>query len=349
MAKLLKPTSIFSPNFEAAIDDMKKFSSNTDKGSKSRLYVRDSIQAFLGGVSNLGVTKKVDIQAFTASADIPDPQFAVDTFAKVANWDNRYESAFKLRQFNANQGTFEIMDISNGGLTFDQVVPGQSLSVKRFTGTNIFVKAKTYGDSIGWYWEMIEDRDFSGMFDQLASFTTAAMASKSNNHYRLLTDAAYDTTDGNANIAWQAGDSLRERDRKTLALAIDTIAKAVKALGFGDVATARYDVYASPLVATRLMDAMDSKLGAANGIGGVVPFNVVINPTYNLNRTSAATVLDTDFIVVLSGNKIQRGDKTGLTTHQSSDNLSFSEIISGRMRYGAAVAEIKQTIKGALA
>ena len=346
----LRPASVFSSNFKEASNAMLLNSASTEKGAKARGYIRASVQAFIEGASELGTTRKVDIQAFTGSADIPDPQFAVDTFAKVANWDNAYESAYKERQFNDNQGTFEIVDISNGGLTFGEIKQGGTLTVKRFTGTEIFVKAKTYGEAIGWYWEMFEDRDFSGMFDQLSTFTNEALASKSLNHYRLLTDASYDESLGNTNITWQgvSTDSVLTRDRLTLSKAIDSVASACKNFGFGDVGRARYDVYSSPLLSIRLRDAINPMLGNANGIGGVVPFNVVVNSTYNLNRTSGAVGVN-DFIVVLSGNKIQRGDKMGLTTYQSSDNLSFSEIVTGRMRYGAAVAEPKQTNKGVLA
>jgi hypothetical protein len=347
---MINHSTIFTNKFKLAIDDMVKTSATTEKGSRARQYVSKSIQAFIEGGQNLGVSKNVDIQAFTSSADIPDPQYAVDSFVKIANWDNRYENAFKLRQFNPNQNTFEIIDISDGGLVFDEVKQGGTISIKRFSGTEIFVKAKSYGEAIGWYWEMVEDRMFSEMFDQLATFTNQALSSKSRNHYRLLTDAAFDTVLGNASVAWQGAgtDPVLTRDRLTLSLAIDTIANACRNFGFGDVATARYDVYCSPRLAIRLNDAINANLGTANGIGGIVPYNVAINPTYNLNRSSGS-VLATDFIVCLSGNKIQRGDKLGLTTYQSSDNLSFSEIVTGRMRYGAAIAEPKQTIKGALA
>lgn len=344
--------TIFRDDYKDAIGALATNGLGTKKGQDARKYMQIGVQAFLEGVSKLGVDKKVaDIQAFTSSADIPDPQFAFDSFVKVSNWDNRYENAFKTRTFDANKGTFSIVTMSNGGFTFDQLPQGGTVSVRRFDGNYIDVKAVTYADAVGWYWEMIEDRMFSEMIDALGTMTQMFFASKAKNYYRLLTDAGFDTGDGNASVAWQgtADNTLLERDRLTISKMANDVAVAVKDSGYGDVATAQYDFYCQPLLAQRITDALNASLGAANGVGNIPAYNIRINPTYNLNRTAAATVNATDAILVLSGNKIQRGDKINLTSYQTTDNLSASEIVVGRARYGGVVADPKQTIKGAFA
>jgi hypothetical protein len=342
---------IFHPHFQGALGDLAKNGLGTEKGQRARKYMQTAVQAFLEGVSKLGVDKKVaDLQAFTSSADIPDPQFAFDSFVKVSNWDNRYENAFKVRTFDNNKGTFSIVTISNGGFVFDQLPQGGTVTVRRFDGNSIDVRAVTYADAVGWYWEMVEDRMFSEMVDMLGTMAQQFFASKSKNHYRLLTDASFDTSNGNASVAWQGvgSDPLLTRDRLTLSKMVNDVALAVKDSGYGDVAVAQYDLYCQPLLAQRIADALNPQLGGANGIGNIPAFNIRINPTYNLNRSSGS-VLATDAILVLSGNKIQRGDKVSLTSYQTTDNLSASEIVVGRARYGAAVADPKQTIKGAFA
>lgn len=210
------------------------------------------------------------------------------------------------------------------------------------------VKANTYAEGLGWYWSLIEDRRISEMIDMLQTMAQGYFHAKSRNHYRLLCDAAYDTVNGNPTVSWQSSGSVLQRDRLTLAKMADDIALACRNSGYGDVATAQYDVFCRPLLAQRLLDAINSSLGAANGIGEVPPYNIRINPTFNLNRTTG-TVAATDAVMVLSGNKIQRGDKVDLTTYRYTHPLSLSEIVVAYGRYGAAVADPKQTIVGQFA
>lgn len=346
-----KHSLIFTNQFKEALNTLASNSLSTEKGKKAGQFIKASVQFFFEGVGKLGAEKKVaDIQAFTASEDIPDVQYAFDTFSRVGNWDNRYENAFKVRSFNDNQGSFSIVTIADGGFTFDQLPEGGTVTVRRFSGSEVIVKAVTYAEAVGWYWSMIEDRQFSEMIDQLQIFTASYYSSKSKNHYRLLTDAAFDTANGNPSVPWQGttSDSVLTRDRLTLSKMADDIADACKSRGYGDVATSQYDVYCRPLLAQRLLDAVNGMMGASNGVGGVPPYNIRINPTFNLSRTTG-TVLATDAIMCLSGNQIQRGDKLAPTSYQTTDNLSFSEIVTVRARYGAAVADVKQTIKGAFA
>lgn len=349
----VNPGMIFSDNFKGAMEDYAKNGKSTEKGERARRYMQTAVQAFMQGSNSLGLAnekyREAKIQAFTSSADIPDPQYAFDSFVKIANWDNLYENSFKLRQFNPMQGFFSIVTINGAGFAFAQLPQGGSVSVKRYTGDEVLVKAITYADGLGWYEEMIEDRDFSGMVEQLNDMTNNFFASKSTNYYRLITDAGFDTSNGNASVAWQGSGAILERDRLTISKMANDIAVSVKNSGYGNVATAQYDVYCQPIIAPRLKDALNGQLGAANGVGNIPAYNIRVNPTFNLNRSAGAAVAATDAIMVLSGNKIQRGDKIALEARQTYDTLSASHIVVGRARYGGAVADPKQTIKGAFA
>ncbi|PJZ87927.1 hypothetical protein [Leptospira levettii] len=347
---LPKELWLFSSQAQDAMKDLSLNGINTEKGRRAGKFLQASIQAFFDAPKMYKPgNKEASIQAFTTTKDIPDPQFAFDTFQKISNWDNRYENAFKVRTFDANKGTFSIVDISNA-FTFDKLPEGGSATIKKIKGESIDVKAVTYADAVGWTWEMLEDRMFSEMADMLQMMTQEFYASKSRNYYRLLSDAAYDTVNGNASVSWQgvSTDTVLTRDRLTLMKAVNDIAKACKDLGLvSDVASARYDVYAEPTNALRLSNAMNGALGVANGIGGVPPYNIVVNPTFNLRRTSGS-VGATDFIVVMSGGKVQRGDKLPPQTKQSEDALAFASVLTVRARYAGVVAQAKQTIKGQL-
>lgn len=335
---------IFHPAFHQAVE---KLVSKSDTKRASNL-IATAIQAFFYAPQELGGrVEKAAIQAFTSKADIPDPQYAFDTFVQVTNWDDRYQNAFKIRQFNPNQGSFSIVDITNA-FTFDKLVEGGNVSIKKVKGTSVDVQAVTYADGVGWTWEMLEDRKFSEMVELLQLMVQEFYASKSKNYYRLITDAGY----ANAGVvAWQgSGTDILQRDRLTLGAMLDKVADDCKDLGVvSDVVTAQYDAYCKPSMAVRVNNALNSSLGAANGIGGVPPYNVRINPTMNLNRTSDATVLATDVVLCLSGGKTQRGDKLLPQTYSKEDIVSFSEILTARARYAGVVAEPKQIIKGAFA
>lgn len=351
MADLKKEAWLFTRQAKDAMNDIRTNGFNTVKGRKAARFLAMSIQAFFEAPKiykpgNL----EASIQAFTVSKDIVDPQFAFDTFQKISNWDNRYENAFKVRSFDDGKGTFSIVDVTNA-FTFDQVGEGKTIAVKKMKTTKIDVEAVEYADAVGWTLRMIEDRMFSEMTDMLQTMVQEFYASKSRNYYKLITDAAYDTSNGYSSIAWQGAgtDSVLTRDRLTLTEAVNTVAVGCKDLGLvSDVAMARYDVYTTPKNAVRLSNAINTQLGSANGIGGVPPYNIAINPTFNLSRTTGS-VGASDFIVTLSGGKIQRGDKILPQSHESEDPLSFTQILSVRARYGGCVGTAKQTIKGALA
>lgn len=350
MSALPKELWLFSSQAQDAMRDIATNGINTVKGRRAGMFLSASIQAFFDAPKSYKPgNKDVSIQAFTTTKDIPDPQFAFDTFQKISNWDNRYENSFKVRTFDANKGSFSIVDISNA-FTFDKLPEGGSVTIKKIKGDSIDVKAVEYADAVGWTFAMLEDRQFSDMADMLQTMTQEFYAAKSRNYYRLLGDASYDTINGNASVTWQgtSTDSVLTRDRLTLMKTVDDVAEACKNLGLvSDVASARYDVYAKPKDALRLSNAMNGALGMANGIGGVPPYNINVNPTFNLRRTSG-TVGATDFIVVMSGGKVQRGDRLLPQAHQQQDILSFSQILSVRARYAGVVAAPKQTIKGQL-
>ena len=101
-------------------------------GSKTdKIKAKNSIQAFFSAPLELaseiknGSLVKNAMQFFTTKSDIPEfITQSFDVFAKIANYDNRYEQAFKLRQFDDGRGEFTIVDVSNY-FTFDKLPEGR--------------------------------------------------------------------------------------------------------------------------------------------------------------------------------------------------------------------------------
>jgi hypothetical protein len=319
------------------------------KGSKEdKMKAAASIQAFwnapveLSPMIKSGELQKASIQAFTTSSDIPEfVTQSFDVFAQLANWDNRYEAAFKVRSFDDGRGYFTIVDVNNY-FTFDELPEGAQVPIRRMTGTFATVPAKTYADGLGWTYEMLEDRRFSEMIDIAEQMRNGFYSKKADVHYRLLVTAAQ----SQGVITYQgSGTSPAEvlkRDVDTIQLAATTIAKDCKDLGFGDVASAPVIIYGSPALEGRIAAALSQRQATGIAPSILAGRNISFQPTYKLASSAGVAIADTQFLMVLPQNKIQRGDKVAPTTYMDEDVLSFSKIQTVRARFGAAVAEPKQ-------
>ncbi|MCK6381883.1 MAG: hypothetical protein L6Q54_11650 [Leptospiraceae bacterium] len=320
-------------------------------GSKTdKIKAKNSIQAFFSAPLELaseiknGSLVKNAMQFFTTKSDIPEfITQSFDVFAKIANYDNRYEQAFKLRQFDDGRGEFTIVDVSNY-FTFDKLPEGAQVAIRRLTGTYATVKANTYADGLGWTYEMLEDRRFSEMVDIAEQFRDAFFASKAKNHYTLLADSAV----ANTTITWQGSGTspaeILKRDVDTIQKAQNKIGSDCKDFGFGDTAMNPIIIYGSPALEGRILAALQQRVasGIAPSILGGRPIQFM--PTYKLQYSSGAAWVDSDFVMVMAGYKNQRGDKLLPTSYTDDDISSFSTIQTVRARYGAACAENKQNL-----
>ena len=184
------------------------------RGSKEdKVAAKNSIQAFWNAPLELGgVTKHKNVmaslQAYTTTSDVPDMVTqSFDVFAQLASYDDRYNSAFKIRTFDDARDYFEIVDVVNY-FTFDELPEGAQVPIRRFTGTKAAIYAKTYADGLGWTQQMLEDRRFSEMIEIAEQFRMAFYRKKAVIHYGLLVDGA--TTGGT--VTWQGSGKRRFND-----------------------------------------------------------------------------------------------------------------------------------------
>ena len=346
---------IFLPSFKGALETIRSNSFGTEKGRKAAKFVNKAINDFFNAPRDLCLDIRskavgVQVQAFTQTADIPNVKELFESFVAFENYDFGYEPAFRTRTFEDTSDRFSIVNITSA-FTFDELPEPGSLTIKKFTGTSIDVIAKYYGDAVGWDFRLLENRKFGEMVEVAREFVNAWYAKKVNLYYRLLTDSSYDTVNGNASIAWAGAgtDPQIVRDRMTLSAMKNAIGSATQDLGLvPNVATAKYIVYGQPTHEGRILAALNSMYGVANGIGSIVTGDVTYVPTYNLSRTGASVGAN-DIIMVMAQGKIQKGDKILPQTYTTEDYLSFSTVQSVRAAVAGVVAEPKQTIKGALA
>lgn len=338
-----KYTALYEkPRFERIVEAIVK-------GSKDeKIAAKNSIQAFWNAPLELGGATKnknvmASLQAYTSTSDIPDMVTqSFDVFAQLASYDDRYNNAFKVRTFDDARDYFEITDVVNY-FTFDELPEGAQVPIRRFTGTKAAIYAKTYADGIGWTQQMLEDRRFSEMVDIAEQMRQAFYLKKARLHYSLLVDAA---TSGGT-IAWQGSGTTPadqfNRDVLTINTAVNTIKKACKDLGFGDVSAQTILFYGSPFMEGRFQAATSAR-NVSNIVPTILPgsMNVQFLPTYELRTSLGVSLPDTTMVAVLPGNKIQRGDKVLPTTYMDEDIISFSNIQTVRARFGAGVGENNQ-------
>lgn len=316
---------------------------------------KNSIQAFmnapmeLAGEIKAGILQKNAIQAFTTTADLPEMYTKTfDVFSRIANYDLRWQEAFKERTFDEFRNYFEIVDITNY-FAFDPLPEGSSVAIRRFTGAKATVNAVTYADGIGWTEQMAEDREYSTMIQMAEQFQDAFWNKKSKVHYALLVDASSPNF-----TAWQTTTSgttpaeILKRDVDTINKAAFTLTNNVKSLGFGDVATAPLLIYGTPEYEGRIAAALQQRIASAIAPSILGSRPIKFMPTYNLISSNGNALASSICIMVLPGNKIQRGDKLLPKSYMQDDVLTFSKIQTVRARFGAAVAEPLQCQQFAL-
>lgn len=319
--------------------------------STARVKAKNSIQAFMNAPMDLAShirsnSLNTAIQAFTTTSDLPEMYTkSFDVFSRIANYDLRWMEAFKERTFDDVRNFFEIVDVTNY-FTFDQLAEGESVNIKRFTGTRAQVNAVTYADGIGWTDQMIEDREWSIMIQLAEQFQDAFWNKKSKVHYALLVDAAV----GNPNnVVWQTSGGttpagVLKNDVDTIQLAQFRLGDSVKNLGLGDAAMQPLLIYGSPKFEGRIMAALAQRQPSAivpSILGGR---QIKFMPTYNLVSSNGNAIPQNQYLMVYPGHKIQRGDKLAPKSYIENDARSFSQIQTVRARFGAAVAEPLQVL-----
>lgn len=337
-----KHYDIFRPSFRDNL--LPRVKANDPKALK--LLVA-SVQAFLNApaelapVINNGTLEKVAVQAFTNSSDLPDPKVAFEVFSQMKNYDMRWQDAYRLRTFDQYQDSFAIVNVKNG-FTFEQIEEGQRISVKRFTGSQLQVKAVTFGEAIGWHKNMLEDRRYGEFIDTLQEFIAAYSVREATEHYKILGDCA---NASGQTTTYQAGDNALDRVRNTIDAGMAKICDDLKDTGvFPDVGNIRFLLYVDRTMERKIRAALqDNPVSAVNT--SVAPQGVEIRLTYLMQDSNGAKINGTNGVLVASGGQLQRGIKTPLEFENGSDPLSFQQLQVARARFGAGAGNIKQVRK----
>ncbi len=310
--------------------------------------VRKSIQAFMQS-SGMLVEEKV-IQAFSGSTDLP--QLTKDVFnvtQQVPEFDTLWQLAYKGITLKKGQLAWEITDVATG-LTFSLVPEGGKAKIYGVSGTKVDAKIDKYGAGVGVTWEMIEGRKLYAFIDMVEQVRARLNDLWADSHYALLATAA----SGNA-ITWQgvATDSVLSRDIRTINKGYEDLGNVNKDKGFGNMANAAMQLYSSPLLKARLMQAFratstdiirSKPAGVASSVEGqIIEYNVKPRFTWNSNIPANKALL------VLPGNKIQNAvymQELGLSER---DIETLSEVRTYWTAYGAIVADTDQCYELAFA
>lgn len=301
-----------------------------------------SIQAFMQAVGVVDENKKI-IQAFSGSSDLP--QLTMDVFnvtQAVAVYDTFWQSSFKGIQLRKGQLSWEIADVT-AGVAFELIPEGGKVKFFGISGDKTDARIDKYGAGLGVTWEMIEGRKLYQFVDLMNDVRSKLNILWADTHYGLLATAAAINT-----ISWQgvATDPVLERDIATINSAYETIGNATKNKGYGDTANSVMYLYASPLMKSRINQAMRAtstdiirgrRDGASSSVAGqVIEYNV--QPRFSWNSSIPAG----QAVLILPGNKIQNSvymQELGLSER---DIETLSEMRTYWTAFGAIVADSDQ-------
>ena len=317
--------------------------SNLVLNHKAQAHVlHRSIQAFMQAVGVVDENKKI-IQAFTGSSALP--VLTMDVFnvtQAVTIFDTFWQQAFKGIQLRRGQLTWEIADVRTG-VAFELIPEGGKVKFFGISGEATDAKIHKYGAGLGVTWEMIEGRKLYQFVDVMNDVRSKLNTLWADTHYGLLATAAALGT-----ISWQGitADPVLERDIATINKAYETIGAACKDKGYGDTANSPMYLFASPLMKSRINQAMRAtspdiirgrRDGAASSVAGqVIEYNVIPRFTWNSNIPVGQAIL------ILPGNKLQNSvymQELGLSER---DIETLSEMRTYWTAFGAIVADSDQ-------
>ena len=301
-----------------------------------------SIQAFMQAVGVVDENKKI-IQAFAGSSELP--LLTMDVFnvtQAVTIYDTFWQQAFKGIQLRRGQLSWEIADVTSG-VTFELIPEGGKIKFLGISGDKTDAKIDKYGAGLGVTWEMIEGRKLYQFVDVMNDVRSKLNTLWADTHYGLLATAAL-----NNQITWQGitADPVVERDIATINKGYETIGAATKDKGYGDTANSVMYLYASPLLKSRINQAMRATstdiirgrvVGAASSVAGqVIEYNVIPRFSWNSNIPANKAIL------IIPGNKIQNSvymQELGLSER---DIETLSEMRTYWTAFGAIVADSDQ-------
>ena len=323
----------------ALFDLLKKAHEGNDESAKVKVAI--AMQAFMREPLKISSVKiqamRKAINAFAVSTDFD--KLVSDAFnvtIQSDNFDLGYQEALKDVPVAEGQDSWDIYDVANS-LHFRLVQEGGRIPVEGLYGTVVTAHVHKYGGSLGWTDEMIRFRKIAAMVDKASIFRNKFFADKAENHYVLLaTGAAVNILAYQGQVA----DGRLRRDIQTINRGCFDIGNRCKDKGYGDMANARFILYANPLDKTRItaaFSASTSGMQAQAGVADVIGYPITVIYTFNSNIRSGHPIL------VLPGNKNQKAEVMAPTTFTAPiDVLSLINTQAVWSYYGAAIGDTDQ-------
>ncbi|MHA1302143.1 MAG: phage major capsid protein [Candidatus Heimdallarchaeaceae archaeon] len=345
MVKLDRAFDLFMHMYENPDDDYvldKKKGIVLNRKEQSIVFHK-SIQSFMQTVAVKNEEDKI-IQAFAGSSDLPT--LTKDVFnvtQPMPVFDTLWQESFKGIQLRKGQLEWEIVDVS-AGFTFDLIPEGGKIKFYSITGEKTSARIAKYGMGIGITWEMIEGKKLYAFIDMMQQVRAKLNILWADTHYGLLATAA-----ATIPITWQGvtTDPIVERDIATINKGYETIGNSCKEKGYGDTANAPMLIYASPLLKSRIMQALRAtstdvirgrQAGASGSVAGqIVEYNVIPKFTWNTQISANKAIM------VFPGNKIQNAVYLRELGLSEKDIETLNELRTYWTAFGAIVADADQT------
>ena len=284
--------------------------------------------------------QEAQIQMFTLPSDFPTYEKAIDVvrkFTASAVYDAGYEQIFDVLDFAGSKASgFDVMDIT-GGLTFNQIKPGEKVKVYQISGSKERCYFAYYGGALGWFRGLFEDQEWVTVDLHAATFRNVAYATRAGVFYNLLDTAAdlkgccsavpADCTDCHSDALSIAN---------SINFAAQTILRNVENKGYGINPQTTQFIVLTPL---ELRGRVRLALGVRNQAFGEA--ERVID--YNFTQiTSLMPANHNRVMVILPKNKILAGYRMDLTLFDDFDILSYTDTVAGWMRYGGCIGDLDQ-------
>ncbi len=288
------------------------------------------------------------MQHFTTTGDFPAAvKNILARFKESKMLDEGWRDIFDVRDFTSTKADgFKIRDVREG-IVFNKIEAGDKIVLKKISGDDISVSFLRYGGGLSWDRTWFEDEQWWDLEDSTEAFRNKAFDKRSQVHYDLIEAIA-----ASIDLAWQAVtpagvantnenyDAIR--DANTINKACETIMLALKDLGLGVGVESEFRLIAPIQLWARIRRAMGVlNAGISANQPGIV-YNVVPQFTTRFTTTDK-------YYVCLPKGKNKSGIRQELTLFGAFDELAYVDRMAGWMRFGAAIGNIAQFSRCAIA
>lgn len=300
--------------------------------------LRKQVQAFMH-MPAVKVNDTKAMQAFAGSSDLPVlTKDVFNVFSFTQDWDLGWQRAYKGIKLGPSDLSWDIATVESG-ISFKLIPEGGRIAYGDIAGEKVIAEVEKYGAGLGVTWEILNGKKLYRFVQIMEDARAALYDLWANIHYGLIAAASLSDT-----IAWQGIVTDREIDRDiaTLSKGADDCGAANKNKGYGNMANARFLIYAQPTLRSRINQALAATRNStviSTGKGQVVESN--ISPIYTYN----ASVLANKGLLVLPGNKIQNAVKISEKSFEREDIESLNKLQTYWTAFGATIADTDQVFE----